>query len=303
MSKKYYPLIREIYSIHAGYGTIGNTFAIPLNQYTIFLNELQIIDSKFQIADADRMFIQVNAPKEVRKNKTNNPQHSLIRCEFMEIIIRIAVCKFYDTKQVKSEAEALDKLVQEHINRKYSYPKCSQYTFRRNQYWNEPVDNVLKAYKPMFMHLYHSYGGTTCKPGEPTFMIASEFSRLIDDARLVNDLFNYNECALMFNQAQVPVADESTSSNHMRCTFIEFLEALTRAMDEASFPLAGDHDLDQSFQMTVAARQNQPVHVKIENAIPNLMMLCSRKFVQKDFTIPVKDITEDLYILPNGKFF
>jgi hypothetical protein len=67
VAKRIYPLIREIYNYHAGMGTIGNNFAIPWNEYSSFVFDSEMIDNDFKIADSDRMFIQVNAPKEQRK--------------------------------------------------------------------------------------------------------------------------------------------------------------------------------------------------------------------------------------------
>lgn len=175
VAKKFYPLMREIYNYHAGIGTIGNLFAIPLNQYSNFVNEVELIDSDFKVSDADRMFIAVNAPKETRKASANNPQHALVRCEFLEIVIRIAIVKYFESKLCKSEAEALDRIITDHISKKYNYQKVCQSIYRRNVFWNEPLDNVLKAFKPVFLHLFKNFGGTTKKPGEPTFMVASEF--------------------------------------------------------------------------------------------------------------------------------
>lgn len=43
-------------------GINGTVFSVPLNQYNMMLNELHLIDqSTFSTADADRMFIAVNA--------------------------------------------------------------------------------------------------------------------------------------------------------------------------------------------------------------------------------------------------
>lgn len=69
-------MIREVYKYHAGMGVNGTVFSVPLNQYNMMLNEAHLIDqSTFSTADADRMFIAVNASA---KNPLN-PQHALVR--------------------------------------------------------------------------------------------------------------------------------------------------------------------------------------------------------------------------------
>jgi hypothetical protein len=158
----------------------------------------------------------------------------LVRCEFLEIVIRIAIAKFFEKKICKTEAEALDKLFTDHISKKYNYNKMCQATYRRTQYWNEKVDNILKAFKPVFWHLFMTYGGTTKRPGEAHFMIASEFNNLVNDAHFINDLFPAIKIPLMFNLAQVTVKNELTTNEQSRFNFIEFLEALTRIMEETS---------------------------------------------------------------------
>ena len=52
---------------------------MPLNQYTVFLQELDLIDNfNFKQADADRMFIAINTFFE-GKREALNPANSLVR--------------------------------------------------------------------------------------------------------------------------------------------------------------------------------------------------------------------------------
>ena len=114
---KYYPLIREVYKFHAGMGTNAAVFSVPLNQYSMLLNEVNLIDpATFSTADADRMFIAVNAGI----NKPLNPQHALVRYQFLEILIKIAIEKYFKNNIVKSEIEALEKLFYDHLAKHYS---------------------------------------------------------------------------------------------------------------------------------------------------------------------------------------
>ncbi len=83
----------------------------------MMLNEAHLIDqSTFSTADADRMFIAVNASA---KNPLN-PQHALVRFQFLEIIIKIAIEKFLKQGgKIKNEAEAVEKLCYEHLSKHY----------------------------------------------------------------------------------------------------------------------------------------------------------------------------------------
>jgi hypothetical protein len=77
--RRVYPLLREAYKVQAGYGPSGNIFAIGSNQINQFLQEMKCLDEdehgKFKSADADRMFITVNASR----SGPTNPAKSLIR--------------------------------------------------------------------------------------------------------------------------------------------------------------------------------------------------------------------------------
>ena len=67
--------------------------------------------------------------------------------------------------------------------------------------------------------------------------------------------------------------DEQTSERHLRATFIEFLEAITRVMERASMP--DINTLDTSELLSLEERKNLPIATKVEHTIPYLMSLCS----------------------------
>lgn len=99
--------------------------------------------------------------------------------------------------KVKNEAEAVEKLCYEHLSKHYS--KLNQNNYRKNYLWNEDVDNILKAFKPLFLHLYQVYGGNHCKPGQEHFMRVDEFLKLVQDSGMINETLNQRDISLMFN--------------------------------------------------------------------------------------------------------
>ena len=90
-----YWIIKEHYKIQAGYGMLGNVFSVALNQYTDFIKEtIDMIDGeKINQSDADRLFITVNA----NKRGPLIPANALVRCQFMEILIRLALKKYFES--------------------------------------------------------------------------------------------------------------------------------------------------------------------------------------------------------------
>lgn len=56
--------------------------------------------------------------------------------------------------------------------------------------------------------------------------------------------------------------------------------------------------------MGMEERKRQPLHIKIENALPLVMKNASkRNFIEKQFKLPIKDPDVGLYLLPSGKYF
>ncbi len=82
----------------------GAIFSVALNQYTDFIKEtLGLIDGEnLNQSDADRYFITVNA----NKRGPLIPANALVRCQFLEILIRLAIKRFFESGEAPSEALA-----------------------------------------------------------------------------------------------------------------------------------------------------------------------------------------------------
>jgi hypothetical protein len=92
----------------------------------------------------------------------------------------------------------------------------------------------VKAFKPVFWHLFKKYGGKNIPPNEPFSMVNSEFMQLVTQAQLINECLPERDISLHFLLAQVPVINELQSNRDTRATFVEFAEALVRCIDAAS---------------------------------------------------------------------
>lgn len=122
--------------------------------------------------------------------------------------------------------------------------------------------------------------------------------------------------------------DEVKSKRFMQMSYVEFLEALARLADMVSFPPATD-DYKMKYQtlietkktlhasstirpttveesseeeetknfeeMSPSERADQPVHKKIENILPNLLLFCTSNKFMKQWVWPTKHPKYDLY--------
>jgi len=166
---------------------------MPLNQYTTFVHELDLIDKEhFNQADSDRLFIAVNAGVK----GAMNPAQAFVRYQLMEAFIRIAKSKYHDSGICPDEALALEQLCE--INLLPKVGQLNQQVLRKSTFWNQWVDNILKAYKPMFFNIYNKFGGTHRKPSQPMFMTCDELENLVMQAGLVNDTMMQRDISLFF---------------------------------------------------------------------------------------------------------
>lgn len=77
-------------------------------------------------------------------SKPQKGQHKmgLCRAEFIEVLVRIAIAKYIDTKICKRPAEALSKLLKEYILKDWQ-PAPAWQDFRSRYLWTLDVNDVI----------------------------------------------------------------------------------------------------------------------------------------------------------------
>jgi hypothetical protein len=197
------------------------------------------------------------------KNNPRNPANSLVRYQFLEIIVRLALDKYLRKKVVATPSEAVQKLFEE------MWPILSKYdsnTWRWERYICEDVDLVYKAHRPILESIWSRYSIRMKKPGQKNFMCLEEYTDVVTNSGLVNEFFVARETDLCFNLAMMTQIDELSNDRYREMTFVEYLEALGRACDEASLPPLGEVISEDS--------KLQPLCKKIEHAMPYLLRIC-----------------------------
>jgi hypothetical protein len=157
-----YRLIKEHYKILSAIGKTGNIFGISWLTYNDFvLYKLNIVDgTDIKLNASDLLFRTING----RPKLGNNPALSLVRFEFMEVLLRLAILRYYDTQKVQTRVEAVKKLFDAHMLKMQNQPNSQ--LWREERYWNEECDNIYKANWSLVEHLYINMGGHARKPSE-----------------------------------------------------------------------------------------------------------------------------------------
>ena len=169
--KKNYRLIRESYKYYAGVSPCGIIPGIGQNAFNEIVNATNICDSKrLKLADIDFEFIVTKAGN---KKKALNPERWLIRYQFMEVFVRLALHMYYKPKIVKTQSESIVKLMDESIMPFFSKFDCHKW--RIENLWNLECEEVLQRHIGVLQRIYNKYSGSYTLPGRPKFMSIDEF--------------------------------------------------------------------------------------------------------------------------------
>lgn len=87
--------------------------------------------------------------------------------------------------------------------------------WRKTILWNEPVDNILKAFLPVLKHCYENFGGTALMPGQKFHMNVSEFETFALTVPLCNDMFVQRDACACFSLAMMTQVNDIDYDRHL----------------------------------------------------------------------------------------
>ena len=89
------------------------------------------------------------------KMNFRNPPTALVRYQLMEVIVRMARRKYWESKQVEKISDAIKMLLEKIVpvfNKHNIYEE-----WRKPRFYNEPCDVVLKHYEHVIKTIYDKY--------------------------------------------------------------------------------------------------------------------------------------------------
>eukprot|EP00879_Flechtneria_rotunda_P024201 GHRR01025649.1.p1 GENE.GHRR01025649.1~~GHRR01025649.1.p1 ORF type:complete len:986 (+),score=357.96 GHRR01025649.1:892-3849(+) len=247
MLHKHYQLF---YSVFVYYASGGNDpYHMPLNSFTAFLDDASIPDPEslsIKRSDCDTIFIVCNfQPDKNSPDVAVNDEHAMMRFEFMEAIVRLALAKYGKGQATDDLGRAVELLFERNLLPRMN-PKAMLVSndFRSDRLYTEEVDNLLKQHQALLKALYSRYrlkpsgGGVRLKVLKLDGWLA-----LMADAKLVDSQFTLADANLAFLWSRMFVIDGIKDySRYTSLTLIDFLEALGRVADFKSLPTASDLD-------------------------------------------------------------
>ena len=221
-----YQVLKEIYKYYSSISPAGEIWSIGQLVFTDFCNEANLLDSTFRLADID-FHLKGALYQEVRNPRS--PPNSLVRFQFMEILVRIALDKYFKTGICETQAQAVEYLMEKHIVQRLGHVSAN--TWRIGRYLFGSVEKALKSQMGLLKAIYGQYSNRKVKPGQKGFMSLEEFTEIVMKAEVLNDKFTAREIGVAFNLAMMTQVQELDTDRQYQMVFIEFLEAISRVCD------------------------------------------------------------------------
>jgi hypothetical protein len=235
--ENHFQVLKDAFKYYSS--TSMEKYTMAWNAFTDFTNRTQIPDKEgCGTTNIDMIFIACNMTGPKCKS---NPQRSLLRFQFLQAVIQLAIAKYYkkETKDSFSKADAVNKLLTDNI---VPFAERGQgESFRKTRLWNEPCDTLYKAAMADLKRIFKMYSELEHKPltDKYKYLNVSEWMKLCEHVNLVDKVFTVREVKLAYILAQQTEENEFTHQDHQQLSWVEFIEAIARVADIKDFRLVG----------------------------------------------------------------
>ncbi|KAK3254449.1 hypothetical protein CYMTET_36334, partial [Cymbomonas tetramitiformis] len=233
--RKWYEGLCRIFVFYCMAGsTMGEkAFQMSLNQFSAFAKDARIPvegSRHCRQSDLDTMFISTNYEEEkgTIESETNDDR-SLMRFEFVEIVVRMALAKYVKNAEVPELHLAVERLCEETSASMPSEALLDTNEFRRTRLYVEAMHHTVSTNFELLEALYIYY---KARSGSKQLR-QEDFFQMVTALQLVgSELLSKREVKLAFVWSQLPVVDEINNLRRFTTlTLFDFIEALARMTD------------------------------------------------------------------------
>jgi hypothetical protein len=165
--------------------------------------------------------------------------------------------------------------------------------WRKARYFTENMEIVFKTYMPVFQRLYDKYKDTKGKIGAQAYIDQDRFIQICVDLGLISGKMGRKSAFSSFHKAMLPQQDEITNSRHLKMSFMEFLEAISRAIDLCSslpvLPSVHKHWYIEELEV-----EKWTLDIKVEAMVPTIIACLNQKIADQVKKEVLLDITTDI---------
>ncbi|CAD8122767.1 unnamed protein product [Paramecium sonneborni] len=255
--REYYPSIFASYKFYAS-TLIGSSIpCISSNAFFDFIGQTTVMNDKFRPGDIDLNFISTSNIKDIQY--PNVYEKALIRYQFMEVLVRIALDKYTRTGICKSMKLSVLKLFEDDLVRLRLQEVDRAQDWRDIRFWNEQCDLLIKDRLPMLKLLFKFTSKLNSKQKfyKHTYVQFKDFRDLLLKCDLYCDTFVERDAYIAYLLSMQTQVDELYSLRHFQMELYEFIEALCRCAEKLSLIRTKD-------TMNVDDRRMEPLHKKID---------------------------------------
>ena len=208
------------------------------------------------------------------------------------LLVKIAKDKYFRTKELPTVSQSVEYAFENHYNKYIN--NFDNHKWRIERYYNEEVDNILKAYIPVFDALFYTYAPQQIMSRKDSFWMQLENFTNLCNVLMDND-FPVKEISIIFSLSMRLQVNEIDSNKHYNMVLPEFLEAFCRFIDKLS-PIPYGEDASK---WDMQRRQAQPLDAKLETILPRIIKMIDgpKKYVKEKFTAPLRDEDYGFYII------
>jgi len=155
-------------------------------------------EKSFRKIDFDVIFKAVNFTE---TESELNPTHGIVRYEFIETLVRVAVEKYMIKGNAANEGEALRRLFSEILDKALEDTDGNIWRFSR--YACENMEIVFRTYIPVFQKLYDKYvkADIGCKIA---YLHMEDFVLMCKELRLFDNKLGRKACYACYHKAMQP---------------------------------------------------------------------------------------------------
>jgi len=230
--------VETLYTVYSYYCTSGeayDNYVLGMKEWSQFLDDCHIPDpTTTHCRKTDLISIFMGAcPSEDQGAFALGFDRALLRHQWLQVIVRVAIAKYIKTGLTADVSEALDELIAVDI-----LPNVSPFAhhdhdrFRNDQLYSEATEIAILKYWSSLKEIYRRYSSSdedNAAASKAEQMSLVEWRRLMKDAAMLDGRFTKRESNLCVIYSQCFVADEVNRRNKLvQMTFVDFLEALGR---------------------------------------------------------------------------
>ena len=276
---KHHLLLYSIFDCFASLDAKNGVSSVTYNAFKFFVQDssLDVPGSKFcDSAHYDQLFIMINSPaptggsRRKKGNKEleftletvgrrgmvwtepgeNHDKRALSRHEWFNVLVRMAIMRYVQTKEVGDVSKAVEKLLLVDVVPNVDpWISADHEGFRRHVCYTEAVDSVLLEHRDSLHNIFHHFADTEGlnKAKEKKRLNLTEWLNMMKDLELYDAHFTSRDATVVFVLSRMRVIDEqgSDAESKMENLSIEdWYEALCRVAVMKALPT--DEEIKQT---------------------------------------------------------